>query len=209
MNTISKTSEKGSLTVEAAAVLPVFMLGMLTLVSVLLMLLSFQRMQASLFITAQDLAEEYQNDADEEYISLVKTEDMKPLTDFFGMLSVRFERKCLAHAWCGYTNPYCEEGYVYITDDSEVYHLSRDCTHIKLTIEEISPGEVKSRRNSNGNRYRPCSICHSALSDEKLFITPEGDRYHNSITCSGLKRTVRAIRLSEKGDRRPCSRCGR
>lgn len=209
MSTISKKSGKGSFTIEAAVVLPVFMLGMATLVSVLLMLLTLQRMQASLFISAQELAQECEDEDDEEYIRLEKKADLRPLTGFFGPLSMHVERKCLVHAWCGYIDPYCDEGYVYITDDSEVYHLSRDCTHIKLSVEGSSPDEIASMRNRDGKKYRPCSICHSSLSDTRLFITPEGDRFHNSITCSALKRTVRAIKISEIGDRRPCSRCGR
>ena len=41
-----------------------------------------------------------------------------------------------------------------------------------------------------------------------LYITNQGDCYHKDLGCSGIKRTVRMIRLSEVGTRRPCSRCG-
>lgn len=147
---------------------------------------------------------------DPEYIELCVRCRLVPLTNSFNDLGADYERRCLAHIWVGYENGFFpDEEYVYITDDSEIYHRDRECSHIRLTVIETDANELGSRRNSSGARYRPCGICHSRPGDGKLYITPEGDRYHNSITCSGLKRTVRAVKLSEVGDRRPCSRCGR
>ena len=147
---------------------------------------------------------------DPEYIELSVSCELIPLTGFFEMLKIRYSRGCLVHIWCGYENGFFpDDEYVYVTNDSEVYHIDRQCSHIMLRIRETSPEQVKALRNDGGSRYKPCEICHAKLSDQKLFITPDGDRYHNSITCSGLKRTVYAIRKSEIGDRRPCSRCGR
>lgn len=239
---------RASLTIEAAAVLPLFMFAAITLVSVLFMNLATMRIQACLLIKAQDLAKECAggnnvsitdvredvaksiqdedvrmiengrdgidmsaSDIDDpEYIDLDLSCDLVPFTNMFGALHIPLKRHCLTHAWCGYDHAYFGKGeYVYVTDDSEVYHFDRDCTHIRLTIEETTPGEVKILRNNKGSRYRACEICHARLSDPVLYITPEGDRYHKSITCSGLKRTVRAVHLSEVGDKRPCSRCGR
>jgi len=240
--------KKGSLSIEAAVALPIFALGLLTLVSVLLMQLAIMRIQASLLHTAKELSVEcadghsvaissvkdsiiddlggedlrlIQNGKDgidldgshiddPEYIELDVKCDLIPLTGFFGMLNVPVERRCLAHVWCGYDKGFIpDEEYVYITDDSDVYHCDRECSHIRLTVVKTSPVHVGSQRNNGGGRYKPCEYCHPKLSDDVLYITPEGDRYHNTVTCSGLKRTVRAIRKSEAGDRRPCSRCGR
>lgn len=243
-----RTYRKGSLTVEASLVLPLFMTGLLTLVSSLYMCLLTQKIQASLLQTAQHLAvtmaegdepsladvRDYltkdltdadlrfiENGADGldlsgsdiddgEYISLDVSCSFVPLTDALGIIRVPFSRRCLTHVWNGYgRGMFADDEYVYITEDSEVYHLDRNCSHLRLTVQKTYASEVQSLRNNSGSRYRPCGICHAKLSDESLFITPEGDRYHNSITCSGLKRTVRAIRKSEAAGRRPCSRCGR
>lgn len=145
-----------------------------------------------------------------EYINLHLSCDLVPLTGFFGILKVPFSRGCLTHIWCGYEKPYFpDEEIVYITNDSEVYHRDRECSHIRLTVRATSPDEVTYLRNRSGGRYRPCSLCHSRLSDGRLYVAVEGDRYHNTLTCSGLKRTVRAVRISQVTDRRPCSRCGR
>ncbi len=248
MDMTCKKHEKGSLTTEAALILPVFMMGLLTLVSILFMHLASMRIQASLLHEAENLAilmadgksialssvrDEIADGIPEdtlrfiengregldltgsmiddgEYISLCMSCSLVPLTDFFGLIRVPLTKRCLAHVWCGYENGFFPDmEYVYITDDSEVYHLDRECSHIRLTVMQTDPQEVVSLRNSSGGRYRPCGICHSSLSDAVLYVTSDGDRYHNSISCSALKRTVRAIRKSETGDRRPCRRCGR
>ena len=60
---ILKGHRKGSLTVEAALVLPLFMTGLLTLVSSLYMCLLAQKIQASLLQTAQYLAISVSEDA--------------------------------------------------------------------------------------------------------------------------------------------------
>lgn len=243
-----RTCKRASLTVEAAVILPLFMMGLLALVSVPLMLLAGMRIQASVHDKAagltfvdhdgpvasvSDIGDEIAatlakedirfirsgrdgidmtgSDIDDpEYIMLCAGCDLKPLTDVFGQIGIGFSAKCLSHVWCGYGHGFFPEGeYVYITDDGDVYHCDRNCSHIRLTIKEVAPGDIASLRNDSGSRYRPCEICHAHLSDGRLYVTSEGDRYHNSITCSALKRTVRAVRIEEAGDRRPCSRCGR
>ena len=241
-------SEKASLTVEAALVLPMFMTALLALVSYILMQLTCQRIQASLLNTAEHLAAVCATggcisvpEARDELASNLSSEDFRliengyeglnmtgsllddpeyivlrvncrlvPLTGSFGIIGIPFERSCLAHIWCGYENGFFPDGeYVYVTDGSEVYHCDRECSHIRLTVTEASYSDIPSLRNSDGRRYKPCEFCHGRSSDKTVYITPEGDRYHGSLTCSGLKRTVRAIRIEEIGDRRPCSRCGR
>lgn len=134
--------------------------------------------------------------------------------DPFNLFKRQFCQGVIIHSWIGYERGLNgmeyegEEVYVYVTENSEVYHRSRDCTHIKLKVEATSGGAVKSQRNIYGEKYQPCSHCHPKLSDGQLYITPEGNCYHNSISCSGLSRTVRAVPLSQVKDLRPCSRCG-
>lgn len=203
-----RACRRASLTIEAAASLPLFAIALLAIVSIIPMQRQAMDLTQEVFLSAAE--EAMLSTEGREYISISEEREFVPLTDFFGMISVKCRRNCLAHAWCGYENDYfADEEFVYVTRQSEVYHKDRLCSHLKLTVTETSSDEVRFLRNDSGSRYKSCNICHSRLSDNILYITPDGDRYHNSITCSGLKRTVFAIRKSETGDRRQCSRCGR
>lgn len=98
---------------------------------------------------------------------------------------------------------------VYITETGTVYHLDRNCSHIKLSVRE-SDGIPTWLRNNDGKKYHPCESC---LKNEHpkngiYYITSYGERYHKNKDCSGIKRTVRQIPLSEVGVRKPCKRCG-
>jgi len=92
--------------------------------------------------------------------------------------------------------------YVYITDNREVYHISRGCTHLTLSIHTM----VKKQAESKG--YKPCYYC-GRMAGDFVLIGPEGDCYHGSENCRGLKRTVHRVRLSEVSDIPRCSRCGK
>ena len=92
--------------------------------------------------------------------------------------------------------------YVYITDNREVYHLNRGCTHLVLGI------QPSLKRIAAEKGYKACSFC-GKKAGEFVLISPEGDCYHSSEQCLGLKRTVHRVRLSEVSDIPPCSRCGR
>lgn len=136
--------------------------------------------------------------------------------DLFHLFGKSFTQSCVQHNWEGFETGYIhginenkEEIYVYITNDSEVYHLSNECTHINLNITTISAENLKNARNTDGGKYKSCEHCHSKISDGNFYITPEGNKYHNSLGCSGLKRTIIAVPLSEVSGKRPCSRCGK
>ena len=65
-------------------------------------------------------------------------------------------------------------------------------------------------RNEGGGKYKACRNCKSGKSESNLFlVTNYGDKYHTSVSCTGLKRTIRSIPLSEATGYGPCSRCGK
>lgn len=103
-----------------------------------------------------------------------------------------------------------DERTVYITENGTVYHLNRDCSHLRLSVHMVQFSLIEGLRNESGGRYKKCSLCgKSGLSDqENVYITDSGDRYHCDLGCSGLKRTVIEIPLSQAAGRRPCQRCG-
>lgn len=101
-----------------------------------------------------------------------------------------------------------EDTWVYIAETGTVYHRSRFCTHLDLSIRMVSGREAECLRNENGAAYRRCYICTDENAEsETVYITDEGDCYHTDINCSGLKRTVRRVRLSTLTGWRCCGRC--
>ncbi len=101
------------------------------------------------------------------------------------------------------------EKMVYITETGTVYHLYRDCTYLRLSIREVNIGQVGNLRNEAGGKYTECNLCKDSAADgiQTVYITDSGDRYHWNLACSGLKRTVITIPISQVGDRNLCSRC--
>lgn len=96
---------------------------------------------------------------------------------------------------------------VYVTESGRVYHLDRNCTHIRLSVQRVRQDEIAGRRNQNGEKYAPCEICR-VQGQDKVYITETGNRYHSRASCSGLKRTVLQVLLPELDGWEPCSRCG-
>lgn len=96
---------------------------------------------------------------------------------------------------------------VYVTATGTVYHRDRNCTHIKLSIQEVGKDSVEKLRNRGGAKYYPCS-CYKSHPSSSVYITRDGTRYHSSVSCSSLKRTVKKVTLSDAGQLKPCSKCG-
>ena len=78
---------------------------------------------------------------------------------------------------------------------------------LDLSIRMASGEEVSSLRNESGGKYYACEHCGGG-SGGAVYITSYGDRYHSSLSCSGLKRTVYAVPLSEAVGKGACSKCG-
>lgn len=100
------------------------------------------------------------------------------------------------------------EKLVYVTDYRSVYHTSSRCSHLNLQIKAMSSSQLSGRRNTYGARYHACDKCVGKGGKNHLvYITPDGDCYHNSAECSGLKRTTHLVPESEVKGMRECSRC--
>lgn len=122
-------------------------------------------------------------------------------------------RVCL-RKWTGYDNTAGAGGadtasqIVYITEYGEVYHHSRNCYHLNVTIRQTSMEKLSEERNQNGGRYTACELCGGRRQSGVLYVSEDGERYHTTAACSALRRTVTAIPLSEVGARSPCHYCG-
>lgn len=101
-----------------------------------------------------------------------------------------------------------DEDTVYVTETGQVYHRDPECTHIRLSIQNVPRGQLKGLRNASGGKYHACEKC-GAGKGGSVYISPYGDKYHSSLSCSGLKRTINSMPMSDAGDLRPCSKCGK
>lgn len=103
-----------------------------------------------------------------------------------------------------------DEEMVYIAETGQVYHTNRDCTYIKLFIREVAYSDINSLISKGGGKYSECNICAGqGVSNNKVYVTDYGDRYHVNLQCHGIKRSITAIKLSDIGDRRLCSKCAK
>ena len=142
-------------------------------------------------------------------VSIVARYIMKPMFSIAGT-EYRVIARYYGRLWTGYSlkEPETQKKYVYITESGSVYHLSRDCTYLKLSVSSIKFGELDGIRNDSGARYKACEICFDQKKPQEIYyITKSGNRYHSELGCASLKRTVYRIELEEVGKMSVCSRC--
>ncbi len=210
-------SVSGSMTVEASAAIPLFLFCLVNLFSLILFFHTFLtnleelhqqgRQLSMLAYSTKDLVE-----LEDEMIQLIRPVRVKPPIAILGYPGTTIVSTCYMRAWTGYDaeraqSEETEKRYVYLTENGSVYHISGNCTHLSLSIEMAAKAEVETLRNEDGGRYFPCEKCGGSGS-LIVYVAREGDRYHNTISCSGLKRTVRRIPITEVNGRPVCSRCG-
>lgn len=136
---------------------------------------------------------------------------VKPVVDILGFSGFSMASCCYMKAWTGYRlategEGAGEEELVYITENGTVYHKSRNCSHLALSVREVETDSLGVLRNDSGSKYYPCEHCGKTVGGQ-VFLTDQGNRYHSSLLCSGLKRTIYIVKLSETGGMKPCSRC--
>ena len=143
-------------------------------------------------------------------INLIMTYTLRPYFALSYGTDVRLVNHCMIHSWIGYVRDKDEnesDPIVYVAENGTVYHTSPTCTHLSLSISSTTIEEVPGLRNENGGKYYPCEVCYDSSNGPCVYITEEGDRYHSLISCSGLKRTIYEIHLSEVGGKPMCQRC--
>ena len=92
------------------------------------------------------------------------------------------------------------EETVYMTETGTKYHTHLDCSHLVLSIQETTYAQVGYQRNQKNGKYTKCHVCARTAKLTNisiLYITDEGDRYHTSRQCSGLKRTIKEVSVAE------------
>ncbi len=202
---------KASITIEAALILPFFIGVLLSFFALFLRYEQASELAFSLAGEAKQLAV-IKGLAEEKTVDpkvfLIRAERMDselklPFTEN------RFHYETAScRAWVGFREgeEEPEEMMVYITPNGMVYHLWADCTHLKLSIQKVTLIKAQSIENQYGSKYRKCERCKQSMG-VFVYITEEGDCYHATNSCSGLKRDVRCVPVSTVTDRGCCQRC--
>lgn len=128
---------------------------------------------------------------------------------FFTISGFDISQKSISRKWIGRTFDSSDHCYVYITDYGSVYHRSKSCSYLDLSISSTDIEQIPVIRNKNGAKYSACSKCVAKKSDTgSAYITDYGTLYHSDISCSALKRTIYMVEISEVSDMPACSKCG-
>lgn len=130
----------------------------------------------------------------------------------FAVPPVDMEESLRMKGWNGYARSGFQgqdDDTVYVTETGMVYHRDYHCSYLELSIRMVNSAEIDGLRNESQGKYHPCELCVHGASASHAYITDYGDRYHNSLGCSGLKRTIYAIPLSEAVGKGACSKCSK
>lgn len=124
---------------------------------------------------------------------------------------IRIMQKRVVRGWIGFdgreeSGDSEKEEVVYVTDYGSVYHKDLSCRYLKLSIRQSDLSKVSDLRNESGGKYYPCEKCWEKGAD-RVFLTEDGTRYHESLNCSALIRGIHTVLLSETL-LPPCSVCG-
>ena len=224
---------RASLTLECAAVLPLFLFACMTLLmfmdavhaqteETLTLSNKARKLSAAAGLLSQSSetsAESTKDSAgsgDGIWIDLKKTYTYKHPFPIFALPRIRIPIRARAYPWIGSSNGIRdgsgsgegpEEGdIIYITDNESVYHTHPDCTHLDLTIIKTSLSNVHSLRNADGKRYKRCRGFPRGYTGP-VYVSARGTYYYPSTDYGALTRHVHITTSTEHGDLPLCSRC--
>lgn len=208
-----KETRHASMTLEAALVLPLFLFAVMNLMS----FMEIYRLQSNMNMKLHKAAKEMAVTAatldslgPDECVDFIYPYQAKPFAAVVGFSEFTMFSRMRTRIWTGYDNEEAgEEGeeLVYITEYGEVYHRSKSCSYLKLSIRAVGLRYISELRNADGACFYACEECGSQCTNT-VFVTSYGNRYHSTLQCSGLKRTITAIPLSQAVGRAPCIKCG-
>ena len=186
--------QKGSITIEAAFAIPLFLFAALCLI----WMIEIQSIKIGVKQAAYSAAKSAAEDT--AVIPVLNTIKLK--SDIIRLLGKeRIERSIIVD---GKTE---DSEIVYITEKQSVYHEDYHCSYLQLSIRFVPYEQLEEIRNENGGIYYACEKCVYGDASTGVYITENGSKYHNSLGCSGLKRTIRAVKKTEVQGIGGCSRC--
>lgn len=206
----------GNMTVEAALVLPVFLFAMVNLLSLIVMFQTFSVQEGKLHQAGRELALlAYGQEEQQQDIRLVKVSRISPVFPVAAFPASTVVNGCVVHKWIGYDLSQGDvisgdekEEMVYVTRSGTAYHRQRECVYLNPSVRMLGISQAQNAVNSEGRRYTACSACGG--NSQIVYVTEDGVRYHSTVTCSGLKRTIDTVTLQEavEAGKHACPRCG-
>ena len=151
---------------------------------------------------------------EDDRIELVASYKVKPFINIIGFPDMPMENRYYGRAWTGYDvagragGGEGEDPGVYIAETGTGYHIARNCAYLNPSVEAVSKAMASELRNEEGGKYYSCGSCKGNNFQPVVYITSYGNRIHSSLSCSGLKRTVYTVHLSEVKGKGKCSKCG-
>lgn len=210
--------KRASIAVETVLVLPLFFLGMITMIS----FMDVYKIQTEHFQSLCEKAKEagmyayVVDDKGPEEITLPDVYSYTPIGGLIPLPKVWMHNTVKVHAWTGASqeNGISDgkepEEMVYVTETGSVYHKKAGCRYLNLSLDQVSGSSISSRRNQYGEKYAPCESCsRNQPPAGSVYITGTGNRYHNQATCSGLKRTVKLVKQSQVSGCMPAVNVGK
>ena len=207
----------GSIAIETALILPVFLFAMLSV----MYLTDAIRISSE---RTEKLSEQAYKLAKYAYLGGGATGDIIDLVQRY-RIDVPFDLldtydpyavcRVRVRAFTGFNNEKRGRGddndaeeMVYVTEYGTVYHRSLSCSHLNFNIRSVDYKNVSKERSNDGSKYHPCEYCMShGATPRTVYITDDGTRYHSTLSCGALKRTIHEVPLSETS-LPPCSECG-
>ena len=215
--TLPGKCRQASLALETALVLPLFFLGMVTMIS----FMDIYRIQT---VHLQALCEKTKEAGMYAYVLDGKGPKEVTMPDVYAytpigalvpLPKVWMHNTVKVHAWTGADETELKgdakepEKMVYVTESGTVYHRKPGCRYLNVKINQIAGSSVAHAHNASGQKYSPCESCsRNQKPSGVVYVTSSGNRYHNLATCSGLKRTVKLVKESQLGGMHACSSCG-
>ncbi|MCR4652751.1 MAG: hypothetical protein K5744_03565 [Eubacterium sp.] len=214
---VHRSAAGASLTVEAAWIVPLFFLSVVSLICMMDLFGRYSDRQMLLGQEAERLAVEQgiAEAAGSNYVDLNRPVEYRVKWFPIPVPAVSIPCRGRVRVWSGDAGGDSGtrgggegERLVLVTEHGSVYHTSTDCTHISLSYEAVSANSLRYLRNEEGHKYHACEKCaRNGHANDTVYVAREGNCYHNRADCSGLVRKVRMIPESEAEGMRECSRC--
>ena len=213
---------EGSITVEAAFVLPLFVFFGLAILAPMEWLDKQRQMQTMAerlgeHLSQQAYSADLLDDQGNIQLELMYQEQIPFIFEQISGVTMHVAVK--RRGWIGLdgklttamgADGQINQEMVFVTPEGSRYHRYRDCYHLTNVCKAVSRQEVEDLRNVEGKIYYSCSQC---LPDQNIqdtvYITTWGVRYHNDRSCAAMSSYFRKVPLSEVIDLGECSVCAR